>query len=118
MLWFFSPCSGLSDWHECLSGTLHLFFKPHLPAPNAYKKWLAKHIRERHFIPYVFDAALGHGCMFEGATHADVLLLNETNGFAVLVESKVSSDVSDHISLERHAKSIGALCRYCFGTEW
>jgi hypothetical protein len=37
---------------------------------------------------------------FEGATHVDALLLNASNGFALLVEAKVLSDVSYQVSAE------------------
>jgi hypothetical protein len=52
-------------------------------------------------IPYVLDAAArGWNRGFEGATHSDVVLLNEDNGFAVIVEAKVVSDISYHISFD------------------
>lgn len=41
-----------------------------------------------------------HSTDFEGATHVDALLLNATNGFAVLVEAKVLSDVSFQVSFD------------------
>lgn len=37
---------------------------------------------------------------FEGATHVDALLLNASNGFALLVEAKVLSDVSYQVSFD------------------
>ena len=94
------PVDGFADWQACFTGRLHLFFEPHLPAPVSYRKWLREHISDRHFVPYVLEAAREHGCRFEGPTHADVLVLNETNGFGILVESKVNSDLSDHISFD------------------
>jgi hypothetical protein len=37
---------------------------------------------------------------FEGATHVDALLLNPRNGFALLVEAKVLSDISCQVSFD------------------
>jgi hypothetical protein len=86
------PVEGLNTWEECLRGDLHLFFEPFVPSPRAYNNWLSKNVLSRHFIPYVLDAASRPGMNFEGPTHADVLLVNSTNGFSVLDESKVSSE--------------------------
>jgi hypothetical protein len=52
-------------------------------------------------IPYVLDAAASAGNRgLEGPTHVDALLLNEDNGFAVIVEAKVISDISFQISFD------------------
>jgi hypothetical protein len=94
------PLEGISDWYSCLTGKLHLFFEAQLPSPQSYKQWLARRIKDRHLIPYVLAASGRGGENFEGATHADALLLNETNGFAVIVEAKVASDISYNVSFD------------------
>jgi hypothetical protein len=55
----------------------------------------------RNLIPYVLRAASGNSNReFEGATHVDALLLNPRNGFALLVEAKVLSDISYQVSFD------------------
>jgi hypothetical protein len=94
------PIEGFGDWSECFRGKLYLFLEPRLPSPHAYRTWLAAHIRERNLIPYVLAVGARGGDAFETATHVDVLLLNECNGFAVLIEAKVMSDVSLDVSFD------------------
>jgi len=91
------PCFETETWEDCFAGNLHLFFEPNLPSPKAYQSWLQKNIKERHFIPYVLDSNSGRKNL-EGATNVDALLLNETNGFAVVIEAKVLSDISYQIT--------------------
>jgi hypothetical protein len=103
------PVAGLADWEDCFTVVspehLHLFFEVHLPSPPEYKNWLRRYVRRQHFIPYVLDAAHHKdGKRFraelEKRTHADALLLNEENGFAVLFEGKVLSDCSYQIEYD------------------
>jgi hypothetical protein len=94
------PVDGLNTWEECLRGDLHLFFEPFLPSPRAYNSWLSKEVGLRHFVPYIIDAAVRPGTNLEGSTHADVLLVNSSNGFSVLTESKVSSDISYEVTFD------------------
>ncbi len=92
------PTSGMG-WEECLNGDLHLFFEANLPSPATYKKWMGKLLGDHQFIPYILDAAgwdgrTCHKANLEGATNVDALLVNQDNGFAVLFEAKVLSDIS------------------------
>jgi hypothetical protein len=92
---------GLSSWEECLQGELRLYFEVKLPSPVGYKTWLSEHLRERHFIPYVLDAAeTGRYRNLEGPTVVDAVLVSMTTGFAVLFEAKVLSDISCGIAFD------------------
>jgi hypothetical protein len=93
------PLTGLDSWRECLDGDLELFFETTLPSPSSYKTWLQKNVNERQFIPHVLHAA--HGKLhLEGPTHLDAMLINPSNGFAVVVEAKVLSDISYQITYD------------------
>lgn len=95
------PIGEIKSWADCLTGTLHLFLEPTLPSPPGYRNWLQQHVRERQFIPYVLDAADSPpGKALEGPTHVDALVLNEDNGFAVMFEAKVLSDISYQVSYD------------------
>jgi len=95
------PVATLRSWEECFEGDLRLYFEAHLPSPVSYKRWLRENLRQRNLIPYVLRAATRAGNRdFEGATHVDALLLNASNGFALLVEAKVLSDVSYQVSFD------------------
>jgi len=93
------PVDGLPSWASCLEGELFLFFEANLPSPALYKKWLREHLRERHLIPYVLQSDNGSKNL-EGPTNVDALLLNASNGFAVVIEAKVLSDVSCQITYD------------------
>lgn len=76
-----------------------MFFEPNLPSPDSYKKWLNKNLHQRQFIPYVLDSAYKKNKKelkrnLEGRTNVDAILLNSDNGFAVIIEAKVLSDIS------------------------
>lgn len=94
------PLGAFSSWQESLAGPLHLFFEVGLPSPHSYRTWLRQHQRERHFIPYVLEAAEAAGESLEGRTHVDAVLLAEDSGFAVLFEAKVTSDASSQVSFD------------------
>jgi hypothetical protein len=99
------PLTDISSWGECLGGRLHLFFEVNLPSPPGYKDWLREHLDQRQIIPYVLDAGRQRGTDevrrgLEGATHVDAILLNTDNGFAVLFEAKVLSDISYQVSFD------------------
>ncbi len=87
------PLTGLSSWRDCLDGDLKLFFETTLPSPASYKAWLRQSLNMRQFIPHVISSAHGKKNL-EGPTHVDALLMNLNNGFAVLIEAKVLSDIS------------------------
>lgn len=93
------PVDGWSSWASCLEGELFLFFEANLPSPALYKQWLRDHLRERQFIPYVLQSDNGRKNL-EGPTNVDALLLNASNGFAVVIEAKVLSDVSCQITYD------------------
>ena len=93
------PLKGTSTWEYCLSGDLHLFFEANLPSPRLYKKWVSKNLSKRHFIPHVLDSAYNKTGL-EGATDVDALLVNSDNGFAVLIEAKVLSDISYDVTFD------------------
>jgi hypothetical protein len=99
------PLPDIASWDECLGGKLHLFFEVSLPSPPGYKRWLGEHLSQRQIIPHVLDASRRRGTDevrggLEGATHVDAMLLNADNGFAVLFEAKVLSDVSYQVSFD------------------
>ncbi|MFW9927209.1 MAG: hypothetical protein ACFFDM_10635, partial [Candidatus Thorarchaeota archaeon] len=93
------PLAGLDSWRECLEGDLELFFETTMPSPKSYKSWLQKNLNERQFIPHVLQASHGKSHL-EGPTHLDAMLLNPRNGFAVVVEAKVLSDISNQITYD------------------
>ena len=93
------PIRGLNSWDECFGEELHLFFEPNLPSPSSYKEWLLKNLNKRQFIPYVLESAEGK-VNLEGATNVDAILLNSKNGFAVIIEAKVLSDISYEITYD------------------
>ncbi|MHA2190381.1 MAG: hypothetical protein ACXAAP_09125 [Candidatus Thorarchaeota archaeon] len=93
------PLAGLDSWRQCLEGDLELFFETTLPSPPSYKTWLSQNLNERQFIPHVLHGAHGKPHL-EGPTHVDALLINPSNGFAVVVEAKVLSDISYQITYD------------------
>lgn len=101
------PVEGIGSWDECLSGDLRLFFEVCLPAPKSYTAWLRTNLARRQLIPYVLDAANGknHRAL-EGATHGDAMFINADNGFALLIEAKVTSDISHSISYDDYRNQI------------
>lgn len=92
------PLDNFSCWEDCLDGELKLFFEPNLPSPEEYLMWLKENVMEQNFIPYIIEKAKnekgGFRSNLEGPTNIDALLINSTNGFAVLIEAKVLSDIS------------------------
>ena len=99
------PLADIASWDECLEGNLHLFFEVNLPSPLGHKRWLREHLKQQQIIPYVLDAARRRGKDefrrgLEGPTQVDAMLLNEDNGFAMLFEAKVLSDISYQVSYD------------------
>ncbi len=93
------PLEGMASWDDCLAGEVHLFLEATLSSPSTYKNWLQQHLSQQQFIPYVVEAAAA-GRALEGPTHVDALLLNETNGFAVMFEAKALSDISCQVTFD------------------
>lgn len=105
------PLTGLNSWRECLDGDLELFFETSLPSPRSYKSWLQKHVNERQFIPHIIAGAHSkHSAnRLEGPTHMDAILINPENGFAVVVEAKVLSDISYQITYDAMRNQIARI---------
>jgi len=93
------PIAEIDSWEECFEGLLDLFFEPNLPSPAPYKEWLFLNCKKRHLIPYILDSAYGKKNL-EGPTNVDAMLLNAPNGFAVVIEAKVLSDISYQITYD------------------
>lgn len=101
------PIKGLSSWERCLDGDLYLYFEAQLPSPQSYVAWLTAHLTEQQLIPYVRDAAdRKSGKPLEGATHVDAILVNPQNGFGVLIEAKVLSDISAYTSFDNRRNQL------------
>lgn len=98
------PFEDCKSWNDCIDGELFLFFEANLPSPESYKNWLREHLMERHFIPYILDSAINDRgeikTNLEGPTNVDAILINKNNGFAVIVEAKVLSDISYDITYD------------------
>ncbi len=96
----------VNSWEKCLSGDrLKLYFEAQLPSPKSYQEWLADNFDDRHLIPYVRDAieakrTRSKSPKTEGPTHVDALLLNPNNGFAVIFEAKLMSDISCDVTFD------------------
>jgi hypothetical protein len=93
------PPIDIGSWEECLEGELYLFFEPNLPSPLFYKEWLRQNLGDRHLIPYILNSDNGRKNL-EGPTNADALLINRKNGFAVVIEAKVLSDIACQITYD------------------
>ncbi len=95
------PFDGLRTWKACVSGELRLVLEAALPSPETYVSWLRDNLGSRHLIPYVLDAAKRESLRtLEGATHVDAIIVNVDNGFSILVEAKVLSDISYHVTFD------------------
>lgn len=95
------PFDGISTWCECLTGELALYFEAQAPSPKVYVDWLRKNLSNRQFIPYILDASARESQrMLEGPTHFDAALVNPNNGFSLLIEAKVLSDISPYVSFD------------------
>lgn len=95
------PIPAFSDWGSCLEGDLRLVLEPSLRSPRLYVNWLKENLAGRHLIPYVLGAAQRPSLKpLEGSTQVDALIINVHNGFSVLVEAKVLSDISCTVSFD------------------
>lgn len=101
------PPINLPDWETCLHGDLKLVLEATLPSPESYKSWIRENVAQRHLIPYVhFAAERDNNRTLEGPTHIDAILINPKNGFSVLFEAKVLSDISYQVSFDMHRNQI------------
>lgn len=89
----------IDSWRECLSSdNLKLYFEVDLPSPPSYKNNLCSlykedKIQKHQIIPFIIASAHDKKIL-EGSTQVDALILNPDNGFSVLIEAKVLSDIS------------------------
>jgi len=95
----------IDSWEECInSDNLKLFFEVDLPSPKKYKEELCslckkEKTEEHQIIPFILASAEGKKTL-EGSTQVDALILNPDNGFNVLIEAKVLSDISISITYD------------------
>lgn len=98
------PLDNFENWTDCLNGELYLFFEANIPSPKVYLDWLKYNASSHNFIPYIIDKARNKKGDFrsdlEGATNVDALIINSTNGFSVIIEAKVLSDISYQVSYD------------------
>ncbi len=95
------PIEAFRKWEDCLDGKLHLFFEVRLPSPQMYRAALLPDLPQRNLIPFVLGARQGTDNLdIEGPTRLDAILVNEDNGFAVIVEAKVVSDISCSVTYD------------------
>ena len=94
-----------NSWEKCLSSdNLKLYFEVDLPSPISYKDYLCPlyekgNIQKHQIIPFIFASAHGKKKL-EGSTQVDALIVNPDNGFNVLIEAKVLSDISISITYD------------------
>lgn len=104
------PLKNFTNWTDCLNGDLHLFFEPRLPSPKSYLSWLRDNMGTQNHIPYIMDNAKNKFGRFranlEGPTNVDALILNSSNGFAVIIEAKVLSDISCQVTYDMRRNQI------------
>ena len=93
------PIAKLGSWEECVKDELHLFFETNLPSPKPYTAWLRENLNNRQLIPYILDSDNGKKNL-EGPTNVDAVLMNSDNGFALIVEAKVLSDISCQVTYD------------------
>lgn len=93
------PSLGETSWQDLIGPEPELLFEAPLPSPQGYQDYLKHHLKDRHLIPYILEAASGSRTRFEGFTHADAILLSRT-GFSIAFEAKVESDISTQITFD------------------
>jgi len=95
----------IDSWRECFNNdNLELYFEVDLPSPPSYKNNLCSlyekgNIQEHQIIPFIIASAHSKKTI-EGSTQVDAIILNLDNGFSVLIESKVLSDISNSITYD------------------
>jgi hypothetical protein len=90
--------AAISSWADCLRGDLRLFLEPGLSSPEPYRQWIRGNLSQRQPLSLVREAFDGSG--IEGRTHADALLWNPANKFALYVEAKVLADADCMITYD------------------
>ena len=101
------PLDGLATWNDCLTGDVHLYFEARLPSPQTYVTWLSAHVTERQIVPYIRDAAARTSARpLEGPSRVDALFVNPLNGFGLLIEAKVLSDIDTTVSFDNQRNQL------------
>jgi hypothetical protein len=94
------PLPKYEKWEKYLEGELELFFEPKLPSSKSYLDWLNINIKEVQFIPFILEKAKKADrsirADLEGETSVDAIIINPSNGFSIIIEAKVLSDISSH----------------------
>jgi len=98
------PLKGFNNWEECIEPDVKIYIEANLPSPKSYQEYLAEKINEI-LIPYIRDSAYEKKRL-EGPTHVDALIVNPSNGFAVLFEAKVYSDISYQVTYDETRNQI------------
>ena len=99
------PLATFATWDECVGvrSDQDLRFEVAVSSPRAYRESLRLRFQTTgaaaHLIPYVVDAAQGRTA-FEGPTKVDAVFVNRKNGFCVLFEAKVLSDISCDVTFD------------------
>ena len=94
------PLKNFKNWTECIEPEVKIYFEPNLPSPKVYKEYIKNKI-ETLLIPYVKHSAFNK-INLEGATNVDAIIINPHNGFAVLFEAKVLSDLSYQVTYDEN----------------
>jgi len=95
----------INSWEECFgSDNLKLYFEVDLPSPafyknNLYSLYKGDKIQEHQIIPFIIASAYDKKTL-EGSTQVDAIILNPDNGFSVIIEAKVLSDISIGITYD------------------
>lgn len=92
------PVPAVSRWEGLVGEDLHMYLETSLPSPPAFRTHLAARIDD-HPVEYVRHAARKRQAddirsALESATQVDAMVVNPDTGFALVVESKVLSDIS------------------------
>lgn len=102
------PLKDFNSWEECFEEKpkqnkeekedyLKMYFETNYPSPTDYLEWLKTNIDKQTFIPYMSEQAkinIQKNRHLEGPTNVDCIFINTTNGFSVMIEAKVLSDIS------------------------
>jgi len=87
------PFQSFNSWTDCLAGNIDVFFEANISSPIIYRDYLRTNIDKLHFIPYIIEKVKKGGSSLEGSTNVDAIILNKDNGFNIVIEAKVLSDI-------------------------
>jgi hypothetical protein len=95
------PVGSFATWEDAIGDNPVLLIEAPMPSPQKYNSWLRQNLSDRQIIPYVCDAIpINPQDKLEGFTHADAIVINQSNHFAVVFESKVLADISTQITFD------------------